>query len=202
MEDLQNDKKLPNILAERRQNREIVQKNQRLGALVEELVKKSLGDESFSVTRTGIGSDYEIGEIGEIGEIELLQEDQKWLVEVKSTQGQEVVRMTDTQARTAVKEKDRFLLCVVQVESGETQPELDEVRDKMRFIKNIGSLVEPLCRDLDGFEKLRDGITDGNPSGVQLEVKSGAARIRVTKSVWDKGFRIEDLSNQLKEEVP
>ncbi len=187
--DLTNDEELPNIVAERRQNREIAQKNQRLGALVEKLVKKSLEDEGFSVTRTGVGSDYEI---------ELLQKNQRWLVEVKSTQGQEVVRMTDTQARTAVKEEGRFLLCVVQVESGGTQPELDEVRDKIRFVKNIGSLVKPLCRDLDGFEELREDITDGKPSGVQLEVESGTARIRVTKSVWDKGFRIEDLSNQLK----
>ncbi len=191
--DLANDEELPNVLAERRQNREIVQKNQRLGALVEKLVKENLENEGFSVTRTGVGSDYEI---------ELLQEGQRWLVEVKSTQGQEVVRMTDTQARTAVKEEGRFLLCVVQVESGKTQPELDEVRDKMRFVKNIGSLVEPLCHDLDGFEELRDDITDGNPSGVQLEVESGTARIRVTKSVWDKGFHIEDLSKQLKEEAP
>ena len=187
--DLANDEELPDILKKRREDRQMVQKNQRLGQCVEELVKESLKDEGFTVTRTGIGSDYEI---------ELSSGDQSWLVEVKSTQGQEVVRMTDTQARTAVKEKGRFLLCVVQVESGETQPESDEVRDKMRFVENIGSLVEPLCYDLDEFKELRDDITDGKPSGVQLEVESGTARIRVTKSVWDKGFRIEYLSNQLK----
>ncbi len=188
IEDLKDDEELPDIIKKRREDRQMVQKNQHLGQCVEELVKESLEDEGFAVKRTSIGSDYEI---------ELSQGGQRWLVEVKSTQGQEV-RMTDAQARTAVEEGSGFLLCVVPVESGNTQPELDEVRDEMRFVKNIGSLVEPLCDDLDGFEELRDDITGGNSSGVQLEVVSGTARVRVAKSLWDKGFRLEDLSKKLR----
>ena len=186
IEDLKDDEKLPDILKKRREDRQMVQKNQHLGQLGEELMKKSLEDKGFTVTRTGTGSDYEI---------KLSSGDQSWLVEVKSTQGQEV-RMTDTQARKAVEKEDGFLLCVVPVES-ET-PALDEVRDKMRFVENIGSLVEPLCNGLDEFEDLRDEITDDKSSGVQLVVEAGTARVRVAKSVWDKGFRLEDLSKKLK----
>lgn len=186
VEDMQNDEELPDILKKRREDRQMVQKNQHLGKRVEELVKESLGDEGFTVTRTGIGSDYEI---------ELSSGDQSWLVEVKSTQGQEV-RMTDTQARKAVEKEDGFLLCVVPVES-ET-PALDEVQDKMRFVENIGSLVEPLCNGLDEFEDLRDEITDDKSSGVQLVVEAGTARVRVTSSVWQDGsFPLAELSNRL-----
>ena len=189
VEDLQNDERLPDILKKHREYRQMVQKNQRLGKCVEGLVKKSLEDEGFTVTRTGIGSDYEI---------ELSKEDQKWLIEVKSTQGQEV-RMTDTQARKAVEKEDGFLLCVVPVESG--TPALDEVRDKMRFVKNIGSLVEPLCNDLDKFKNLRDEITDDSASDVQLVVEAGTARVRVASSVWEKdGFHLKNLAERLKEE--
>ena len=186
VQDLKDDEALPGILQKRREDREIVQKNQHLGKCVEELVKESLEDEGFAVTRTGIGSDYEI---------ELSSGDQSWLVEVKSTQGQEV-RMTDTQARKAVEKEDGFLLCVVPVES-ET-PALDEVRDKMRFVENIGSLVEPLCNGLDEFEDLRDEITDDKSSGVQLVVEAGTARVRVASSVWqDDSFPLAELSNRL-----
>ena len=189
VEDLQDDEELPEILKKRREDRQMVRKNQHLGQCVEDLVKESLEDEGFTVERTGTGSDYEI---------ELEQEGQSWLVEVKSTQGQEV-RMTDTQAETAAQKENRFLLCVVPVES--SQPELDEVRDKMRFVANIGSRVEPLCNDLDEFKNLRDEITDDNVSGVQLVVEAGTARVRVASSVWEKdGFQLEHLAERLKEE--
>ena len=186
VEDLENDKELPTFLKKRREDVQMARKNQHLGQLGEELMKKSLEDKGFTVTRTGTGSDYEI---------KLSSGDQSWLVEVKSTQGQ-AVRMSDTQARKAVEKEDGFLLCVVPVES-ET-PALDEVRDKMRFVENIDSLVEPLCNGLDEFEDLRKEIMDDKSSGVQLVVEAGTARVRVDKSVWDKGFRLEDLSKKLK----
>ena len=185
--DLQDDAEgLFNHLEERREQKRMVRKNQHLGKCVEELVKEILKDEGFTVTRTGIGSDYEI---------ELSKEEQKWLVEVKSTQGQEV-RMTDTQARTAVEEEDGFLLCVVPVES--EKPTLDEVRDTMRFVENMGSRVEQLCQDLNEFEELRSEITEPNDENVQLVVEAGTVRVRVTSSVWqDNGFPLAELSNRL-----
>ena len=187
VEDLQKDEELPDILKKRREDRQIGQENQRLGTLVEELVKESLKDEGFTVKRTGTGSDYEI---------ELSQGGQRWLVEVKATRGHEVRDMTGAQARTAVKEGDRFLLCVVQVEPG-TEPQLDTVRANMRFVEDIGSRVADLCDKLKEFEKFHSNITVQYSPGIRLEVEAGSPRICVAKSVWDKGFRLEDLAEKL-----
>ena len=196
-EDLKEDKELPAYLDKRRENMRIVRGNQRLGAQVEDLVRQSLESAGFSVKRTGKGSDFEI-EVDDIAELELARADEKWLIEVKATRD-ERVRMTDTQARTAVKKKDKFLLCVVPLDSGQTEPELADVRKSMRFVQNIGARLVDLCGDLDDFVEFRKDITAGESDGVQLEVESGAARVRVANSVWqDEGFPLGELRDNLK----
>ena len=196
---LKNDENLPEVIKDRQKQKQIVQKNQHLGKLVEKLVRESLESAGFAVKREPIGSDFEIEhdsvEDDEEMGIKVERENQSWLVEVKATRSQEV-RMTDTQAKKAVEQGDRFLLCVVPV--GDATPDLDTVRDNMRFVENIGKRVGQLCDDLNDLEKLRDKITDDESSGVQLEVLSGTARIRVRSSVWENdGFPLEDLAERL-----
>ena len=109
--------------------------------------------------------------------------------------------MTFTQAKTAVDEKNRFLLCVVPLDPGDINLELDTIRTKMRFVKNIGYLVDQLCDNLDELEDFREAITGSTSSGVRLEVISGSdtARFRVASSVWENdGFPLENLAEQLK----
>ena len=201
IEDLKTDVDLPNVLAERRERRRIVNENQRLGSQVENLVKQSLESEGFTVRRKPIGSDFEISynptETGDVTTLELTRSNQSWLVEVKATRDLDV-RMTTTQARTAVREGNRFLLCVVPVALGNAEPELDEVRVNMRFVETIGPRVEKLCDDLDDLEGLRNSITAGGDLGIQLEVISGTARVRVNSSVWQNdGFHLENLLTRL-----
>ena len=201
IEDLKNDEALPNVLQERREQRRRVHENQSLGKKVEDLVKASLQGEGFTVRRKPIGSDFEIEydvvEKDEEVRIEVTGDSQTWLVEVKATRDQRV-RMTDTQARKAADEGDGFLLCVVPVERDNTALELDYVQNAMRFVANIGNRVDKLCNDLDDFKELRDDITSDESSGVQLEVESGMARVRVNGSVWqDDGFPLADLLNRL-----
>lgn len=175
------------------------QDNQCLGKLVEKLVRESLENEGFAVKREPIGSDFEIEHDSvenekEMG-IKVERENQSWLVEVKATRGQEV-SMTATQARKAVEQRDRFLLCVVPVE--DVKPDLDTVRDNMRFVKNIGDRVDRLCNDLDGFEELRKEITDDKSPDIQLKVEDGTPRIRVFSSVWENdGFPLKALAKRL-----
>ena len=189
VQDLEDDEDLLPHLAERRKQRQIGRENHHLGQQVEEWVKELLEDNGFAVCRTGTGSDYKIS---------IDKDGQSWLVEVKATRDQRV-RMTAIQAKTAVEQGEKFLLCVVPVESGEPEPELDTVRDNMRFVENIGPRVDQLCSDLNGFEELRDEITANEFSGVRLEVEAGAAGVRVASSVWEKdGFRLEDLAEHLK----
>ena len=198
MQDMKEDKNLREHLEQRREKRRMGCENQRLGKRVEDLVKKNLESKGFTVDRTGTGSDFEISaENGDVANLKLSLGDRNWLIEVKSTRDQEV-RMTHTQAKTSVKEGDRFLLCVVPVEAENTELESDAVRDAMRFVQGIGSRVSSLCQDIEVLEDLRYGITTNGSSGIQLEIESGKARIRVANSVWEKdGFPLEDLAERL-----
>lgn len=189
VQDLEEDENLLSHLEERREIRRLVHENQCLGQQVESLVKELLEDKGFTVCRTGTGSDYEIS---------IDKDDRRWLIEVKATRDQ-VVRMSDIQAKTSVEQGERFLLCVVPVEPGDPDPGPDIVQANMKFIENIGPRVDQLCNNLDGLKELRDEITADESSGVKLEVVSGAARIRVASSVWEgEGFRLEDLAEHLK----
>ena len=199
IEDLRDDKDLPEVLAARREQRRIVHANQQLGVQVEQLVKESLEAEGFRVRRTGIGSDFEIQpELGDVMNLELTRNGRTWIVEVKATREQQHVRLTETQAMTAVREKTRFLLCVVSI-PGDAVPDVEEVRRSMRFVQNIGDTVAPLCEGLSRLEGLRQEVTSGSGSSrVQLEVISGVARIRVAAAVWSQeGFALEDLAPRL-----
>ena len=202
VQDMKYDEKFFDDLEKRRKQRKRVHENQGLGRQVEKLVKESLEGENFAVKRKPIGSDFEIEQDSvendkEMG-IELAQGNQSWLVEVKATRIKEV-RMTSTQAKTAVEKKSRFLLCVVPLDPEGTDPDLDTVRTKMRFVKDIGTLIDRLCDDLDGLEECRKEITASTSSGVQLDVVPGTARIRVASSVWENdGFPLENLAEQLK----
>ena len=198
IQDVEDDPDLIAHIAERREQKRRVNENQNLGYHVEDLVRESLEGAGFAVKRTGVGSDFEISaELGDVANLELTLGNQSWLVEVKSTRDQRV-RMTDTQAKTAVREGDAFLLCVVPVSEVAGVPELDEVRAAMRFVQNCGQRLEHLCNNLGDFENQRDAITAEESEGVQLEITSGQARVRVFSSVWEKdGFPLDELADRL-----
>lgn len=199
VQDLKDDAGLVEHLANRREQMRRVHANQNLGFSVEDLVRENLEQSGFSVSRTGVGSDFVIAaEVGDLANLRLTKGDQSWLVEVKATREQRVVRMTDTQARTAVSQRDRFLLCVVPVDQGSNSPDVDDVRANMRFVTGMGSRVASLCNDLGEFEELRDEITGEVASGVQLEIQPGPARVRVASSVWENdGFPVDELADRL-----
>ena len=198
VEDLEEDETLGEHLANRREQRRRGQENKNLGATVETLVKENLEQAGFSVCDTGVGSDFEIiADFGDLANLELTRGTETWLVEVKATRDQRV-SMTGTQARTAVKEGERFLLCVVPVEPVMNSTEVDEVRINMRFVAGIGGRVSDLCNHLGEFEELRADITAEMSSGVQLEITPGPPRVWVSRSVWEKdGFPLEDLAKRL-----
>ncbi len=196
--DLKFDPDLPDHLAERRKRRKIVHKNQRIGSHVEDLVKESLEREGFTVRRTGIGSDFEIEYDfvvdGQEQVIEATKQNRTWLVEVKAAQELRV-RMTLKQAETAVANGDGFLFCVVPIDTDDFGA--DDVREYMRLVQNIGPLVEPLCVKAKGLEDSREEAIALVSNEVQLEVQSGATRVRVQNTLWQDGIRLDDLANVL-----
>ena len=185
-------------LANRREQRRRVQNNQNLGAIIEDMVRENLEKAGFNVCRTGVGSDFEIAfETGHLANLHITRERQSWLVEVKATRDQRV-RMTDTQARTAVDEEDRFLLCVVPVDSDNIIAESADIWSVMRFVPGLGQRLAVICDYLGGYDEMRTDITSDTASGVQLEITPGPARVRVASSVWeDEGFPLDELAARL-----
>ena len=198
VQDAVEDESLLEHLANRREQRRRVHENQNLGAAIENIVSENLKKAGFYVRRTGVGSDFEIAaEIGHLANLRITRERQSWLVEVKATRDQRV-RMTDTQARTAVNEGDRFLLCVVPVDSDSVSAGSAKIWANMRFVAGLGERLADLCNDLGDFEGMRADITAVTATGVQLEILPGPARVRVASSVWeDAGFPLEELAVRL-----
>lgn len=202
LEQLQDDESLPDYIEERIERKRTVHLNQQLGSLVEDLVKESLENEGFTVKRTHIGADLVIehdfveeDKNTEIG-LELAKESSRWMVEVKATRDNDV-RMTPAQAKNAMVRADKFLLCVVPVETNAV-PGLDDVRRNMKFVEKMGERVSEVCRNLDAFEEQRHQITREDGDGVKLVVMSGTTRISVASSVWkDDGFGLDALANRL-----
>ena len=195
VQDVKDDENLLQHLEERRKRIRIIDENQRLGQYVEKLVKKALEQLGFSVARTGTGSDFEISDLGTLS---LTQDNQSWLIEVKSTRTQSV-QMSSEQSKTAVEKGEEFLLCIVPIESGEVEPDLDNVRTNMRFLKNPGAHLDKPWKDLNFLEEWRTEIANESlPSGIKLIVEKGATKIHVACSVWEsEGFSLEDLAENL-----
>lgn len=192
---MEDDEDLLQHLEERRKERRVIFNNQRLGQHVEKLVKKALEQLGFSVARTCTGSDFEISDLGTLS---LTQDNQSWLIEVKSTRTQSV-QMSPEQSKTAVEKGEEFLLCIVPIESGEVEPDLANVRTNMRFLKNPGAPFNKPWKDLNFLEEWRTEIANESlPSGIKLIVEKGATKIHVACSVWEsEGFSLEDLAENL-----
>ena len=201
LDDMQNDSELREHLKERRERRLIVQENQLLGGHVETAVRKALEDEGFTVTRIHVGADLkiELAEPHDVMSLKLDRQDKSWLVEVKATRGESHVRMTEAQAREAVSKKDRFLLCIVSIESNAVDPEeVDAVKARMRFVEDIGRRLDEVHLDLERFKDVRCEITNKSHSGIQLEVVSGITRVRVSEVVWrDEGISLGELAGKI-----
>ncbi len=209
-QDLKEDNKLPQILEERRKNRRTWEQNQHLGTEVENLVREILEIEGFRVTQRHKGADFKIKqktateeklavETGTLTTLDIKKDNRSWLVEVKATRTENehtCVRMSTTQAKEAEKESERFLLCVVPI--GQETTNLNNVRQKMLFIEDIGERIEPHCKNLDDFKAFRENITT-ETHDFELVVEAGNAGVLVKKTVWDAdGFPLEKLAERLK----
>ena len=177
------------------------QTNQEVGTLVEDLVKEILVDEGFAVQLTGVGSDIKIqprtADEGEQVRLELTRDERTWLVEIKSTR-HDSVRMTSVQAREAAAQKSRYLLCVVPI-SGPEDLDTEAVRQRMRFVGDIGHRLEGICAKLADVESVRKSATEEDADGLRLELEAGSPRVRIPSTMWEAGFGLENLAGELRD---
>lgn len=185
----------PNLLdelQERRDRRDIVRRNQSIGEQVEKFLEQILVGRGVKVTRTGVGSDFEVTEdyLQDGQEVLLVLEGPRRsiLVEVKATTG-DIVRMTAAQAGTAVEQSDRFALCVVQLDTPDVSLEI--VREQCRFVTNIGTRIAPIWEEYDRFQETK-GDLQTTIGDVGLDITGSEVRFRINAGAWREGLAFDD----------
>ncbi|MRS03071.1 hypothetical protein EG832_07595 [bacterium] len=198
-EEIRYSPRLLDDIREHRERREKVQRNQAFGAEVERLLKEALENYGIKVTRTGVGSDYEIEEDYVIDDTEIVLSitngRQSYLVEVKATVSDHA-RMTKKQAETAVSEKDRFILCMIRLNSREATSDL--VREQCRFVMDIGSQIEPVWNEYNRYLNTREEVCS-RVGDVELIVQESDVRFAVGKGAWENGLNFCDAIEVIKQ---
>jgi len=189
------------IVQERRARREQVQRNQKVGAIVEQELKESLQAGGFRVTRTGIGSDFVVELVDDpdiATRLEVEKEGSSFLLEVKAVT-EFPARMTETQARTAILEEKRFLLCVVRLATRE--PARAEVVEGVRFVADISDRLRSLW---DGYSNLESAKrqTPTRDGDIELEITEAAVRFRVGEETWSSGLTFDEAVRFFQENAP
>jgi len=162
-----------------------------------------LESDGLTVTRTGIGSDYEV-------ESDVVDEgEEKWLeiggrrshlIEIKSARTTKV-GMTITQARKALEENARFCLCIVMIE-GEISE--DSIRANSRFVFGIGEKLRAPLEGLRGiYATYLEIQSDHRPdAGIELDLEVGEPRIRILTSYANEaGLSFADALERFKGNV-
>jgi len=166
---------LNEITAQLERRSEEIRRNIEIGRVVEHIIKEELerlkerGVRIKEVKVRHIGADIEVwpteGEGWDIGRLEVevrteVAESRPFLIEVKFTSGKRV-RLSETQAKTAMLEGDRYLILVVTgspelKEKLATYNELeDEERDKIRnLIVNNSHIIENIYQVLNAVEQV------------------------------------------------
>jgi hypothetical protein len=170
---------------QRRQRREIVKRNQALGALVENLFKAAFQGSGFVATRTGPGHDYFVaeGEEEDVGKIEIGSSNGKVYVEIKATTTN-VARMSVKQVQEAVTNKERYFLCVVAVPGSNL--DIGDFKAKARFVLNIGDLFQNLWNEFVSMQNAVSKTAKYEP-GLAIELTEQQAKFRVDEAVWQAG---------------
>ncbi len=175
-------------IEERKIRRTKIRRNQKIGNLVEQLLRQELESRGLTVRRTGIGSDFEV-------ESDFVEEEQEvglrisggrrtTLIEVKSTRIDQV-RMTPAQADLACTRGEGFALCVVPLD--DDAPTAETIREGLRVVFGIGARLK---RALSDYEFMREAAAAARePRGaVELEIREGDVRFRIRRAVWEEGL--------------
>lgn len=196
-EEIRRSPKLLDAIREHRESREKVHRNQALGTEVERLLKEALQAHGFKVTRTGVGSDYEVEEDYVVDDEEVILAIEggrcSFLVEVKATVGK-VARMTVKQAETAVGKKDRFILCIVRLDSPDATLEI--VRERCRFVMDIGNQIEPVWQEYRRYQETKGEVCT-RVGEVELIVCDSEVRFAVGAGAWESGRSLHDAVEQI-----
>ena len=99
-----------------------------------------------------------------------------------------------TQAETAVGSKDKFILCVVQLDSPYATSEI--VRERCRFAMDIGHQIEPVWDEYRRYQKTK-GEACTHVGEVELIVRESEVRFAVGEGAWVGGLSLLDAVERI-----
>ncbi|WP_282126619.1 sacsin N-terminal ATP-binding-like domain-containing protein [Marinifilum flexuosum] len=191
----------------RLKNRNLINRNQKIGALIEKLfndliLKLKEKGVQIDITRKPFGSDYLLTDdssdlVNNKNEEEVFRIN-NWLVELKAT-GKAFAAMTSLQAETANKEKDNYALVVVPLNGSEI--DIEYVRKNARVVCNIGYRLSNVMNDFNDIESQKTELMNGQ-NGVSVNIEDHNVRFRVDSSIWnaEDGITLSEfIDKQFKE---
>jgi hypothetical protein len=184
----------------RLKNKKLINRNQKLGALIEELFNEliqKLKEQgiNINIARKPFGSDYILTDdssdlVNDMNEEEVFSIN-NWLVELKAT-GKTYAAMTSLQAETANKEKDNYALIVVPLDGSD--PDIEYVRTNAKVVCNIGYKLSLVMDEFNSIEFQKNVLMTGQ-NGVSVNIEDHNVRFRVDSDVWNSedGISIPDF---------
>jgi hypothetical protein len=192
--------------------KERIQTNQKVGKLVEDLIRELIEDELskdvYKVEKVTAGSDARISLVGEVEPdndyldekgreifIRVTNGARSHFVEIKSVRT-DSARMTIPQAKQANKASNAFTLCVVEVPLDiANMPEeaaKSVVKQNARFVFPIGESLSDMVNEVEAFQRGERLLSIQQDQEMQVDVVSEAKiRIRVNQAVWRKGLDLD-----------
>lgn len=179
--------RLAGDLVARKRNEEDVNRNRTLGLAVQDVVRQCMESHGFEMKLIDLGYDYDVTlpDADPLLDGSYRLEIGPWMMEVKATTSGDV-RMTPTQAETASKERERYLLCVVDLRSTSDEERrgpwtAGQVEPRAWIFPEVGSSVAPT------WELVTEAVS--NPVGIRNE---RVLRYSVPAAVWGSGLKLKE----------
>ena len=185
-------------IEEQKARRKKILRNQTIGQIVEDLLRRELQDRGLTVRRTGRGSDFEVGQIEVENDhvedgvqvwFELMDGDAStFFIEVKSTTIDQV-KMTPVQVEEACRLENRFALCVVPLEDDE--PTGQTIRKQLRVVFGIGEYLENPFEDYMFWQEAAEDVRR-HRGAIETEIVGGQVRFGIGRSIWGDALTFEE----------
>ena len=185
-------------IRERQETRRKVKRNQDVGRAVEKAFQAALSSGyGLMVERDSIGSDYTVEPENDYLDNEgqeVLLRINKFFIEIKATVGQ-YVRMTEIQGKKAKENSNCYALCVVVLP--DYQKAIDEafIRERARFVTDIGANLKRFVEAVELLEGSRKGVLrSGGP--IEVEMQDQSAKVKIGHEVWEAGINFDTAVRQ------
>lgn len=202
VEEIFNDPGIQNEYQKRLDEKKLINRNQKIGALIEQLFSQLIIElkekgVNINIIREPFGSDYLLTE--ESSDLVNNKKEEvfkinDWLIELKAT-GKNYAAMTFLQAKTASEKKDNYALIVVPLDG--TEPDIAYISNNAKVVGKIGYKLSHLINDFNDIESKKSQLMT-EKDGVSVNIEGQNVRFRVNSSVWNSsdGISISEFINK------